>query len=211
MLQGSGFEGNGLLIDSGGADTYLGKTAAQGSGHVGGVGVLRDLGRGSDRYVAIRNSQGFALVGILGLAHDDGGNDRHYTYMPSPKDPDAEFQEKGSGGVVDDTGLCDNMPRMVQGAALAGGVGHLLNQDGRDLYVGAPEGTQPFQEGVHFFHSSQGFGCDGGVGILTDRGSDDDTYREGPEGRTDGRSIQEAQTNCLPAAPGLSIFRDDGR
>ncbi len=68
VLQGSGFEGNGLLIDSGGADTYLGKTAAQGSGHVGGVGVLRDLGRGNDRYVAIRNSQGFSLVGILGLA-----------------------------------------------------------------------------------------------------------------------------------------------
>jgi hypothetical protein len=76
VTQGSGFEGNGLLIDSGGADTYLGKTAAQGSGHVGGVGVLRDLGRGNDRYVAIRNSQGFSLVGILGLAQDNGGNDR---------------------------------------------------------------------------------------------------------------------------------------
>lgn len=209
VLQGSGFEGNGLLIDNGGADTYLGKTAAQGSGHAGGVGVLRDLGRGSDRYLAIRNSQGFALVGIFGLAQDDGGGDRYATYMPSPIDPDAEFQEDGSGGVVDDTGLCDDLPRMVQGAALLGGVGHLLNQDGRDLYVGAPVGTQPFQPGVLFFHSSQGFGCDGGVGILTDRGADDDTYREGPQGRTDGVSIEEAETECF-AAPGLNVFRDDG-
>ena len=209
VVQGSGFEGNGLLIDDGGDDTYLGKTAAQGSGHADGVGVLRDLGRGSDKYLAIRNSQGFSLVGTLGLAQDDGGSDRYRTYMPSPLDPSAQFQEDGSGGVVDDTGLCDNLPRMVQGAALLGGVGHLLNEDGRDVYVGAPVGTQPFQPGILFFHSSQGFGCDGGVGILTDRGADDDTYREGPEGRTDGVSISEPETDCF-AAPGLSIFRDDG-
>ncbi len=209
VTQGSGFEGNGLLIDNGGADTYLGKTAAQGSGHGVGVGVLRDLGRGNDRYVAIRNSQGFSLVGILGLAQDDGGHDRYRTYMPSPRKPSAEFQKNGSGGVVDDTGLCDNLPRMVQGAALLGGVGHLLNQDGRDLYVGAPVGTQPFQPLIEFYHSSQGFGCDGGVGILDDRGADDDTYREGPRGRKDGVSISEPETDCF-AAPGLNVFRDDG-
>jgi hypothetical protein len=209
VLQGSGFEGNGLLIDVGGNDRYRGKTAAQGSGHVGGVGVLRDLGGGSDEYLAIRNSQGFSLVGILGLLQDDGGNDRYHTYMPSPLDPDAAFQEDGSGGVVDDTGVCDNLPRMVQGAALLGGTGHLLDENGREVYVGAPEGTQPFQPGILFFHSSQGFGCDGGVGILTDRGADRDRYREGPEGRTDGASISEPETACF-AAPGLSIFQDDG-
>jgi hypothetical protein len=185
VLQGSGFEGNGLLIDVGGDDRYRGNTAAQGSGHLG-VGVLRDLGGGVDEYLAIRNSQGFSLVGTLGLLQDDGGNDRYHTYMPAPLDPSADFQEDGSGGVVDDTGLCDNLPRMVQGAALLGGVGHLLDEDGKDTYVGAPPGTQPFAPGVLFFHSSQGFGCDSGVGSLNDRGADRDRYLEGPAGRRRG-------------------------
>jgi hypothetical protein len=73
VLQGSGFEGNGLLIDVEGDDLYKGKTAAQGSGHIGGVGILRDLGGGADRYLAIRNSQGFSLGGAFGLLQDDGG------------------------------------------------------------------------------------------------------------------------------------------
>lgn len=209
VLQGSGFEGNGLVIDVGGNDKYRGKTAAQGSGHVGGIGILRDLGGGNDNYLAIRNSQGFSLVGILGVIQDDGGNDRYHTYMPSPIDPTAAFQEPGSGGVVDDTGVCDNLPRMVQGAALLGGVGFLFDEDGEDRYVGAPVDTQPFAPGILFFHSSQGFGCDGGIGILNDRGTDRDRYEEGPEGRQDGASITEAEERCF-AAPGLSVFRDDG-
>jgi hypothetical protein len=207
---GSGFEGNGMLIDVGGDDRYRGKTAAQGSGRIGGVGVLRDLGGGNDEYLAIRNAQGFSLVGTLGVLQDDGGNDNYHTYMPSPIDPNAPFQTDGSGGVVDDTGVCDNLPRMVQGAALAGGVGLLLDEDGRDVYVGAPEATQEFMPGVPFFHSSQGFGCDGGIGILIDKGADRDRYREGSAGRADGASISTVETGCSPAAPGLSFFRDDG-
>ncbi len=111
---------------------------------------------------------------------------------------------------MDDTGLCDDLPRMVQGAGLLGGAGYLVDEDGRDLYVGAPAGTQPFQPQIEFFHSSQGFGCSGAAGILRDLGRDDDTYREGPPDRTDGRSIAQPQTSCLPAAPGLSVFTDDG-
>jgi hypothetical protein len=210
VLEGSGFEGNGLLMDVDGSDRYRGKTAAQGSAHVSGVGVLRDLGRGTDDYLAIRNSQGFSLVGQLGLQQDDGGNDRYWTYMPRKKVPGAAFQTPGSGGVIDDTGLCDNLPRMVQGSALLGGVGVLMDENGWDTYVGAPPGTQPFQPQVEFFHSSQGFGCSGGAGVLRDTGRDDDTYREGPY-RTDGMSITQVQTPCLPPAPGLSVFVDDGR
>ena len=210
VLQGSGFEGNGLLMDVDGNDRYRGKTAAQGSAHVAGVGVLRDLGRGTDDYLAIRNSQGFSLVGELGIQQDDGGNDRYHTYMPRPRDASAPFQAPGSGGVIDDTGKCDNMPRMVQGSALLGGLGFLTDQDGRDLYEGAPAGTQPFADNVEFFHSSQGFGCSGGAGVLRDTGRDDDTYREGPP-RDDGMSVTQVQTPCKPPAPGLSVFSDDGR
>jgi hypothetical protein len=209
VLQGSGFEGNGLLMDARGNDRYRGKTLAQGVGHAGGIGVLRDLGGGDDDYLAIRNSQGFSLIGVLGLLQDDGGNDRYHTYMPRPRNPQAAFQTPGSGGVVDDTGVCDNLPRMVQGAALLGGLGHLRDDDGRDVYVGAPDATQPFAPGVLFAHSSQGFGCDGGTGNLLDRGRDDDTYRNGPPGRRDGAAITRAETACF-AAPGLSVFQDDG-
>jgi hypothetical protein len=195
-------------MDVDGNDRYRGKTAAQGSAHVSGVGVLRDLGAGTDDYLAIRNSQGFSLIGELGLLQDDGGNDRYHTYMPRKKYPSAPFQTPGAGGVIDDTGKCDNMPRMVQGSALLGGAGVLTDEDGRDTYVGAPPGTQPFAPQVEFFHSSQGFGCSGGAGVLRDTGRDYDTYREGPT-RTNGMSITQAQTPCKPPAPGLSVFVDD--
>ncbi len=211
VTQGSGFQGNGLLMDVSGHDVYPGKTSAQGAGHVGGVGVLRDLGGGRDVYVAIRNAQGFALVGGLGVLQDDGGNDVYTTYMPRPKNPRAAFQQPGSGGVVDDTGVCDDLSRMVQGTALLGGAGVLLDEDGSDLYQGAPAATQPFNPQIQFFHSSQGFGCSAGIGILRDTGRDRDRYREGPDNRRDGFSTVVPETTCLPAAPGLGVFSDDGR
>lgn len=210
VIEGSGFEGNGLLMDVDGNDHYLGKTAAQGSAHVSGVGVLRDLGKGKDDYLAIRNSQGFSLVGQLGLLQDDGGNDIYHTYMPAPIDPHAAFQTPGSGGVVDDTGKCDSLPRMVQGTALFGGLGLLTDEGGRDFYQGAPPHTQQFATNVEFFHSSQGFGCDGGIGVLRDTGHDHDTYREGPV-RADAMTVTQLQTQCEPGVPGLSVFTDDGR
>src|SRR5438477_619315 len=42
MTEGAGFAGVGVLIDAAGDDTYVGKTMAQGAGHAGGVGILRD-------------------------------------------------------------------------------------------------------------------------------------------------------------------------
>jgi hypothetical protein len=210
VLEGSGFEGNGLLLDVGGNDRYRGKTAAQGSAHVGGVGVLRDLGGGNDHYLAIRNAQGFSLVGILGVLQDDGGSDRYRTYMPGPLDRHAAYQTDGSGGVIDDTGRCDSLPRMVQGSALGGGSGYLLDESGRDVYVGAPPATQDFLPGLSLYHSSQGFGCTGGVGTLVDRGGDRDRYRHGPRGRKDGVSLTEPQTACAPEGLGVGEFSDDG-
>jgi hypothetical protein len=221
VLEGSGFQGNGLLIDDGGNDQYRSKTLAQGSGHIG-IGELRDLGGGNDDYLTIRNSQGFALVatdsfpGTLGLLQDDGGNDQYHTYMPRPIDPNAARSGPpgaggpGAGGVVDDTDHCDNLPRQVQGAALLGGAGRLLDEDGRDTYVGSPPNIQDFlPPAIQFRHSSQGFGCDGGIGTLEDKGADRDTYRGGPSNRKDGATISETRTDCF-AAPGQGIFRDDG-
>ena len=217
VLQGAGFQGNGHLTDEGGNDRYRAKTASQGAGHIGGIGALRDLGGGDDDYLAIRSSQGFALVGGegSGLLQDRGGNDRYHTYMPRPFDPNAWIGEPGSGGVVDDFNNCDAIPRMVQGAAIGfgdpGGTGTLLDEDGEDVYIGAARIQQTFSGPIEFRHSSQGFGCDGGIGTLDDRGRDHDTYRKGPKNNRDGRERLRGQLECgFFPAPGVGHFIDDG-
>ena len=168
ITHGSGFVGVGILIDAQGDDTYTAKTVSQGAGHVGGVGILRDVGFGHDTYVAIRNAQGFALVSGFGLLDDDGGNDSFDYYMPS-------------GGVIDDTGACDDIPRQLQGTALLQGVGMLVNALGVDYYRAAPMKVQVFTtepntgEKVRFGHGSQGFGGLGGIGFFFDLDGND-TY-----------------------------------
>ncbi|MDP8928803.1 MAG: hypothetical protein M3O70_09565, partial [Actinomycetota bacterium] len=232
VLQGAGFEGTGMLIDVQGNDTYTGKTASQGSGHVGGVGVLRDLA-GNDHYLAIRSSQGFSLIGALGLLADDGGNDTHDFYMPAPLDPNAGFQEAGSGGVVDDTNQCDNLPRQLQGAALFGGTGILVNRERglqsllteqkvNDFYRAGGPAQQQFVPEVKFHHApSQGFGACGGIGILIETGSGNDAYVqlppvEGEEARGDGKNLALRREECTTidgttvVLPGLGLFSDDG-
>lgn len=174
MTGGAGFGGVGLLLDDDGNDVYLGKTGALGTGHVGGVGILRDTG-GNDVYRAIRNSQGFGLVDGTGTLQDEAGNDLYDFYMPSPVDPGAEFQERGSGGVIDDTGLCDNLVRQLQGSAQLGGTGALVDGSGNDTYVAAEPALQDFHSRVVLAHGSQAFGSLGGYGILYD-GEGHDSY-----------------------------------
>jgi hypothetical protein len=217
VLQGAGFQGNGHLTDEGGNDRYRAKTASQGAGHIGGIGALRDLGRGDDDYLTIRSSQGFALVGGegSGLLQDRGGNDRYHTYMPRPFDPNAWIGEPGSGGVVDDFDNCDPIPRMTQGAAIGfgdpGGTGTLLDEDGKDVYIGSTRVQQIFSGVIEFRHASQGFGCDGGIGTLDDRGRDQDTYLKGPKNNRDGRERLREQVECgFFPAPGVGHFIDDG-
>ena len=85
----------------------------------------------------------------------------------------------------------------------------LARPAGISPYQGAPAGTQPFQPQIQFFHSSQGFGCSGGIGMLRDTGRDRDPV-EGPSNRRDGFATATPETTCLPAGPGLGVFADDG-
>jgi hypothetical protein len=64
---------------------------------------------------------------------------------------------------------------------------------------------------IQFFHSSQGFGCDAGLGMLRDTGRDRDSYPGGPANRRDGLATTQPETTCLPAGRGLGVFSDDGR
>lgn len=174
MTGGAGFAGVGMLFDDGGNDVYLGKTGALGTGHVGGIGILRDS-EGNDIYRAIRNSQGFGLVDGIGVLEDRGGNDLYDFYMPAAIDPFAEFQEPGSGGVIDDTGLCDNLVRQLQGTAQLGGTGTLIDNSGNDTYVAS---EPDFHSGIVLAHGSQAFGSLGGYGTLYD-GTGRDAYLTG--------------------------------
>jgi hypothetical protein len=199
-LAGAGLAGVGILMDRTGNDRYVGKTTSLGSGHLAGVGILRDDG-GDDSYLAIRNAQGYALLGGFGLLRDEGGNDVFVRYMPRPLDADAGYQRPGSGGVVDDRGTCDVLPRQLQGSGfLFGAVGVLLNLGGDDSYRGAAPAVQK-SDAFMFPHGSQGYGNNGGFGILSDEGGHD-TYLEVP-GRADGKTI-----NPTPESAG--IFEDDG-
>jgi hypothetical protein len=200
VIGGAGLAGVGILVDSSGNDRYVGKTAGLGAGHLGGVGILRDDG-GDDSYLAIRNAQGYALLGGFGLLRDEGGNDAFDRYMPAPLDPEAGYQRPGSGGVVDDRGTCDVLPRQLQGSGfLFGAVGVLVNMGGDDSYRGAAPAVQK-SDVFMFPHGSQGYGGNGGFGVLMDEGGRD-TYQEVP-GRADGKAID-------PSPDSAGIFRDSG-
>jgi hypothetical protein len=104
---------------------------------------------------------------------------------------------------------------MVQGAAIGfgdpGGSGTLLDENGADIYIGAKRVQQIFSSVIEFRHSSQGFGCDGGIGTLDDRGRDHDRYSKGPKNNRDGRELVREQVECgFFPAPGVGIFKDDG-
>ncbi len=201
--QGVGFAGVGMLFDAAGDDAYLGKTLAQGAGHLAGVGILRDL-EGNDRYLAIRSAQGMGLLNGLGLLVDQAGDDIYDHYMPRPIDPTTPDHADGAGGVNDDTGAgseaglgqhrdsngeldgqpggsCDRIARSLQGVGLLGAVGALVEMDGQDRYRAPVPEVQEFLRpldgpaAVSFVHGSQGSGLFGGSGMLWDRAGHD-TY-----------------------------------
>jgi hypothetical protein len=204
MTGGAGFLGVSVLRDAGGtADTYTGKTGSLGTGHVFGVGLLSDDG-GNDTYSAVRNSQGFALVGGFGLLHDEAGADSYGYYMPAPINPSAPNQTEGAGGVRDDEGegLCDRIPRFVQGAAnvLPGSIGILVDDQGADSYHGAFAGdfVGPIQI-PSTRAGSLGFGNNQGVGVFLDRAATDDTYQADNEPPVTG---QPPRGDDVTIAPG---------
>jgi hypothetical protein len=164
---GSGTAGVGLLIERGSHNLYIGRAQSEGTGHLGGVGLLLDQGEGDNTYLAVATSQGMALLGGTGLLIDLGHGNRFDYYMPRPLDPRAQAEEDGAGGIVNDEGLfteihegqhqshrgtpdrqpggvCDNVERSLQGIGLLGGaVGVLLDTGGDNLYraVEAPPDT----------------------------------------------------------------------
>ena len=197
---GAGFSGVGILIDSAGDDHYVGKSLSQGAAHLGGVGILHDDGTGDDSYLAIRNSQGMGIATGLGVLRDNGGDDIYQWYQPRAIDAAAEFQRGFSGGVIDELGKCDNLPRAFQGVGVAHGAGVLYDRGGDDTYRGAPAGYEEnLVPGFNLPTGSQGWGVLGGFGTLDDEAGRD--IYEGIAGRGDGVTVQ-------PSRESTGLFMD---
>ncbi len=181
--QGSGIASVGVLVDEAGDDTYIGKTLAQGTGHGGGFGYLREEA-GNDSYLAIRSSQGAAVIGGTGVFHELAGDDHYDVYSPAAIDPLARIYQVGSGGVLNDRGYCDHIPRHTLGVGATGGTAYFREEAGNDHYISGWHGQGGGFNGFGFFEDLAG----------------QDTY-DGPPGRADGATV-------LPSASSSGLFID---
>lgn len=101
----------------------------QGSGRLG-IGILMDLGSGSDQYKALRLAQGHSSLGV-GMLWDDGGDDLY--------SGEAGVQAAAIGGValLYDGGGNDQFQAIhnAQGFAFIGSSGLLYDRAGNDDYL----------------------------------------------------------------------------
>ena len=194
-----------LVSDSDGRENSAGYwishsgTGRQGSGRYG-IGMVFDLGAGTDTWASLRMSQGFGTLGV-GVLRDDGGND---TYA-------AEAGAQGSGvfgwGLLLDGGGDDTYTAWAysQGFGYVGGVGTLHDNAGNDDYFANPGNSfagvtlyaspqLPGGEGNSSFCQGAGFGLrgdswgqyfSGGFGVLRDV-EGDDSYQTGVFGQGTG-------------------------
>ena len=168
----------------------LSNVARQGAGRFG-VGILYDLGTGTDHYESLRLSQGFGLFGV-GVLVDQGGTD---TYVLEAAGQGAALW--GVGLLLDRDGDDDYRAwHMSQGASGSYGKGLLLDLAGDDDYRAVP-GESNQAEVLYFnlydrarsnlslaqgtaFGRGQNLGAAndrlaGGVGVLRDAAGND-TY-----------------------------------
>jgi len=167
-----------FVLDLGGNDQYLGEDFTQGFGF-NGVGVLWDLGSGSDVYRARYCSQACGLCGY-GELYDDGGDD---TYMAdSGAQGAAAF---GYGHLIDAKGNDSYRgARYVQAFAQVMGIGVLTDGAGNDLYFAGAKYLHLPLWNDRYQSLSQGFAIGnrygatgGGVALLLDEGDGNDVYQ----------------------------------
>lgn len=199
-------DGEGMLVsdddgrtDYGGYPVSWSRTGRQGSGRYG-IGLLIDVGGGTDLYESLRRSQGFGSVGV-GALYDDGGDD---TYL-------AESGAQGAGlwgyGLLFDAGGNDRYQNwaFASGFGYVGSGGLLYDGGGDDLHASDPgndwggttiyasaqlstgQGNNSFTNGAGFGMrgDSYGFWLPGGLGMVRDV-SGDDTYTTGVFGDATG-------------------------
>ena len=156
--QGLGQFGFGALVDLAGDDRYEARWSAQGCGYFG-VGLLLDAA-GGDRYDLHADGQGFGGVGGVGVLADRSGDDRYRAEPDGPRSGRPSYHSEGKIAVSNAQGCA--MGRRGDGADghnWAGGLGALLDAEGKDSYVSG--------------NWSMGTGYWFGMGALWDGGGDD--------------------------------------
>jgi hypothetical protein len=171
---GSGLFGMGILLDEGGNDKYFGDIFTMGAGSFG-LGILLDT-KGADQYIASLLAQGFGFVGGFGALVDSSGNDNYFA----------------GGKYKDILRYKDHYISLSQGFAygirpeMSGGIGLLYDLSGNDLYTsdifgqGSSYwwglGSLVDEEGNDKYVSyqyAQGAGTHMTLGILEDKKGDD--------------------------------------
>ena len=173
VTEGAAVAGVGLLINSStGTNSYHAKTSSQGAGHIGGIGILDATG-GTNSFEAIRNAQGFGFIGGLGLFHL-AATTNTVTYTPMP-----------SGGIIDDTGVCNATTKHLQGAGEAGGVGAVVEDSGASTWTSNT--TQAQGTGDLVLPATQSAGPGIGIFLAESRCGSDGYF--GVPGRTNGGGL----------------------
>jgi hypothetical protein len=206
FIEGSSVAGVGILInDSQGRNTYLGKVGTQGTGHIGGVGILHIEG-GTNLLDAIRNGQGFGFIGGLGILHSKNARNTFINYMPLANAP-GDASTTGTG-IVDDAGHCEGRPRHLQGSGELGGTGVLYAEQSNGVYNSDTDLAQG--TGDIFPPGTPQPNLGGpGSGILVSRDSDRSRYY-GVPGRAEGTAVVGVRASLQqPSVTATDIFDDD--
>jgi len=136
--------GIGVLIESGGRNTFSCGVFGQGAGYWYGAGVL-SAGTGDDTYRGVYYTQGASAHFAVGVLWDSGGNDDYRATMHASQALGHDF---GTGFLIDDAGNDRHeAPGLSLGAGNANGFGFFWDKAGDDTYAPSP-GTAPFFGGA---------------------------------------------------------------
>lgn len=204
-------EKNTVLVDFGGADTYMHRAG----GGRGTVQVLVDLKNGNDIYdrsaLSAGNlfesyaAQGSGSTGGVGFLFDEGGNDRYRAIGANGQALQAQGGALFGAGMLVDNGGDDTyyaaqkgaVGSHGQGTAVGTAVGILRDSGGQDTYTfeSLPRVGVPAAEGG----GAQGYAAMTGGAYFVDMGNAADTYAAGQDEVQGAASTQ-----------GFAIFYDDG-
>lgn len=185
VTAGAGAIGTGMLFDLGGNDTFIGRSASQGAGHLLGVGVLYS-GGGDDTFEAIRLAQGSGLFGGIGLLINNEGKNTYQAQAPP------------GGSWNGDLLFCDEDARYVQGSGFTSRPGHSVPSVGILADLGGD--TSYASE-----RKAQGFGQGPGLALLYDRTGDDRYHAlELSQGAAQGRNADTHPQS--PWGGGLAVL-----
>jgi hypothetical protein len=183
--QGYGLFGLGMLVDLEGNDTYKSDYSAQGAAYFG-IGLACD-GTGNDTYYILGDGQGSGGVGGVGVLANVSGNDTYTAEPLASKAGRPDYHSKMNIAVSQAQG-CGSGCRAdgSHGHAWAGGLGVLLDIEGDDKYeagnfsigCGYWFGTGIVYDGggndsYRSVCYSQASGCHFAIGAIIDESGDD--------------------------------------